>query len=456
MRFLTPSAGPAPDGGRVRLRTLNLIRWIAVAGQTAAVVIVHVSLGYELPIVPVLLLIAASVGVNLHAVLGHRGGVWLSDRPAAIYLAYDLVQLSALLALTGGLANPFAVLILAPVTVCASVLSRASTMGLAGLAIVATTALGLWHAPLPWTGGGLDLPWLYILGIWAALVVGVAFISAYVFSLAEEKQRMSDALSATQMALAREQRLSALGGLAAAAAHELGSPLGTIAVVARELAQEVPDDSPLKEDAELLLQESARCREILARLAARPDDDGGAPFNRLPMSALAESAAQPFQRDGVTIRTTTAPRDDSPEPTAERKPEILHAVGTLVENAARFAAAAVELQVRWDRGSAELAIRDDGPGFDADLLPYLGEPYLSGDRDDAGGRRGGENMGLGIFIARTLLARTGAEVSFANHSGGGAEVTVRWPRERLESETRGAPARGSAAARRNEDEKVMA
>lgn len=455
LRFLTPTAGPAPDGGRVRLRTLNLIRWIAVAGQTAALVIVHVSFGFELPLIPAFLLVAASVGVNLHAWWAHRGGVWLGDRPAAIYLGYDLVQLALLLALTGGLANPFAVLILAPVTVCASVLSRTSTIALAGLAIVAATALGLWHAPLPWSGGGLNLPWLYTLGIWVALVMGVAFISAYVFSLAEEKQRMSDALSATQMALAREQRLSALGGLAAAATHELGSPLGTIAVVARELAQEVPEDSPLKEDAELLLQESRRCREILARLAARPDADRDAPFDRLPLTALAESAAQPFRRPDVSIETVAAPQDGSGEPSAEPKPEILHAVGTLVENAARYAARRVELRAGWDRSVAELAIRDDGPGFDPDLLPYLGEPYLSGERADAQARREGVNMGLGIFIARTLLARTGAEVGFANRAEGGAEVTVRWPRESLEAPS----GRGSAwppAGAHGNDEKVMA
>ena len=234
LRTLTPTTSAVADGGRVRLRTLNLIRWIAVGGQSAALAIVYVGLEYPLPIVPAMLLVLVAVAVNLQAAWSHRGAPWLTDRGAAVYLAGDLVQLSALLALTGGLANPFALLILAPVTVSASVLSRSSTLVLAGLAIVAASVLAVWHVPLPWGNGGLDLPSLYIGGIWVALVLAVGFIAAYVFSLAAEAQRMSDALSATQMALAREQRLSALGGLAAAAAHELGSPLGTIAVVARE------------------------------------------------------------------------------------------------------------------------------------------------------------------------------------------------------------------------------
>jgi two-component system sensor histidine kinase RegB len=422
-----------------------------VGGQTAALAIVYVGLEYPLPIVPAVGLLLVLVAVNLQAAWSHRGAPWLTDRGAAVYLAVDLIQLSALLALTGGLANPFAILILAPVTVSASVLSRSSTLALAGLAFLAATILALWHLPLPWANGGLDLPSLYIGGIWAALVLAVGFIAAYVFSLAAEAQRMSDALSATQMALAREQRLSALGGLAAAAAHELGSPLGTIAVVAREIRSEVPKGSDLEEDADLLLQESQRCRDILARLAAQPESDQeDAAFWALPLSAVAQSAAQPFQRDDVALQVRTDPRDDSEQPTLQRKPEILHAIGTLVQNAMGFAASTVVLEARWDARTAELAILDDGPGFDPQILPYLGEPYLSTRRQDSGG----ENMGLGIFIARTLLARTGAEVVFDNRPQGGAQVTVRWSRARLTEAASGGGATWRAQRPERQDERV--
>jgi two-component system sensor histidine kinase RegB len=312
---------------------------------------------------------------------------------------------------------------------------------LAGLAVLAASMLAVWHLPLPWPGG-LPLPALYIGGIWAALVLAVTFIAGYVFSLAAEAQRMSDALSATQMALAREQRLSALGGLAAAAAHELGSPLSTIAVVARELASELPDDSPYKEDADLLLHESARCRDILASLAHKPEDDGGQPFNRLPLSALVEAAVAPFDHDTITLAIAQAPRDDSLQPEVTRKPEILHGVGTLVENAMRFARSRVDLEVAWDALEAQIAIRDDGPGFAEGILPFLGEPYLS----SHGHESGGEHMGLGVFIARTLLARTGAEVIFANRPGNGAEVVITWPRAHLEE--------GEHATGRSEEERA--
>jgi len=428
LRLLLPTA-EAPGGGRVRLRTLVLIRWVAVAGQTAALAIVYVSLGYDLPIVPAVLLVAASVAVNLHAGLARPRTAWLGDRAAALYVGYDLVQLSLLLALTGGLANPFSILLLAPVVVSASVLSRDSTLALSVLTVVAATLLALFHLPLPWPGG-LDLPALYILGIWAALVLAAIFIGGYVFSLAAEAQRMSDALSATQMALAREQQLSALGGLAAAAAHELGSPLSTIAVVARDLARELPADSPFREDAALLLHESARCRDILAQLARRPQSDGGPPYNRMPLSALVEAAAPPYAYEGVEVTTTARAADDSPQPEVPRRPEILHGLGTLIHNAERFAESRVVLDVSWTRQAARVAIRDDGPGFAPDILPHLGEPYItSGKR----GESDGEHMGLGVFIARTLLTRTGARVRFANRPDGGAEVVVDWPRGELEA-----------------------
>jgi len=275
-----------------------------------------------------------------------------------------------------------------------------------------------------------------VFGLGLALAVSTVFVAAYVFSMAEEARRMSDALAATQIALDREQRASALGSLAAAAAHELGSPLGTIAVIAKELARDLPPGSPLKEDAELLISQSARCRDILAGLAARPEADGGEPFSRLSLPALLEVAAAPHRDGRVRLVLDSAPAEgaDATPPVVARSPSALHGLGNLIQNALQFARTEVKVVMRWTDTDIIVRILDDGPGFDPGLLDQLGEPYLSG---RAAGREGdasgdGEHMGLGVFIAQNLLGRTGATLRFDNRPEGGAEVMVTWRRPDFE------------------------
>jgi len=406
--------------GRVGLRTIILIRWVAIAGQLSTVLMVEFGLGIDLPLWPALATIAASAVLNLAALLQRRTRPRLPDRDAALYLAFDTLQLALLLFLTGGLQNPFSIMLLAPLTVAATSLSRGSVAVLTGLALVCVAALAMFHQPLHWPGGQVVLPPLFALGQWLALSISATFIAAYVWSVAHEARRISGALSMTQMALAREQRLSALGALAAAAAHELGTPLGTIALVAKEIAREIPDDDPLAEDVQLLQSQVARCRDILAELARRPEADGGEPFERLSIRALIEAAAAPHRHPGKTLVVEAAGTDDLAEPVLARSPEILHGLGNLLQNALEFAASRVVAEAHWDRNQLTIAIRDDGPGFPPGLLSRIGEPYLS--------QRGvkGTHMGLGIFIAQTLLERTGAEVEFGNRTEGGAEVVIRW------------------------------
>lgn len=417
--------------GRVKQRTLVLIRWVAVTGQAATLCVVHFGMGLPLPTVPALGVVAISGLLNLVISGRRRIRARLSDGEATLYLAYDTIQLSALLYLTGGLVNPFAVLILAPVIVSATVLSRISTVGLGALTAASISVLAFFHLPLPWAEEPFTLPPLYLLGIGLALALSTVFIAAYVGSIAEEARRMSEALSATQLALAREQRLASLGALAAAAAHELGSPLATIALTSKEFARELPADSPLREDVELLIGQSDRCRDILAKLSKVPEAKEGLPFERLPVSALVEAAAESHRIPGIKLVLDAAPAeeapDDSPEPELMHSPEIVHGLGNLIQNAIQFARDEVVVRQRWDRNELSVEVMDDGPGFPAYLLQRIGEPYVSSRAE------GGLHMGLGIFIAQNLLERTGAELTFSNRPEGGAKAVVRWKRDAIEA-----------------------
>lgn len=405
--------------GRVRLQTLVLLRWIAIVGQLLALLFVHFGLGFSLPLGWSLIVVGLSTALNVVLFLVYPTAKRLSERGAAGYLAFDLVQLGALLFLTGGVENPFALLVLVPVTISATILSLRSTMLLGLLAFTITGLLAVWHLPLPWSQPGLTLPQAYQAGAFVALVLGMLFIAAYAWQVAEEARRMSDALAATQMALAREQQVSALGGLAAAAAHELGSPLGTIAVVAKELSREIEPDDPLAEDIGLLLSQAQRCRDILARLSQRPSGASeGETFADLGIANLLTMAAEPWRRSGVDFRVRLKQEGEAPR--LPRRPEIVQGLSNLFQNAMEFARSTVIAEVDWDQQSLRIDILDDGPGMNVDILSALGEPYTTS-RPESGG------MGLGVFISINLLRRSGATLGFSNRSGGGARVRVHWP-----------------------------
>jgi two-component system sensor histidine kinase RegB len=411
------------QGGRLHLRTLIMLRWVAAVGQTATVLIVYFGLGFDFPVWFCLGAIAALVVSNAVLARRGRGRPRIRDREAVFLLGFDVVQLSVLLYLTGGLANPFVILIIAPAMVSATILSRAATIGLILLAAVCISLLGRYHLPLPWSGWPIELEPTYLLGIWTALAVAVVFIATFVWSVSEEARRMSDALAAAQSSLAREQRVSALGGLAAAAAHELGSPLATIAVIAKDLSQEVGADEPMAEDVALLLSQSERCQEIIAGLAHAPESAAGDGFGRLALSDIVAAAREPYLQDRSDIAIEIVRESDGGEPEMVYGPEVLHGLGNLIQNALQFANTKVTLSLSWTENEIVVGVRDDGAGFSPAVLATIGDPYISTRSGD------GEHLGLGIFIAQTLLQRTGAELTFRNRDG--AEVVIRWPRDML-------------------------
>ena len=398
-----------PEARHVRLRTLVLIRWVAISGQLVSILVVHFWLAFTLPLGPLLGAVALSAAINLLAAALRPADARLSNAKAAVFLAYDVIQLAFLIALTGGLENPFAILFLVPASISATILGLRSTMALAGLVIICVSIVAFLHLPLPWLDEAPALPRLYLLAIWIAVVLGTLFITAYAWRVASDARRMANALGATQMALTQEQSVSALGALAAAAAHQLGTPLATIAVVSRELERDLPGDSPHLEDAKLLVSEVARCREILGRLSALGEGEVDAPYGRLPVSGLAEAAAAPHRRAGITLDVLAQPPEGphAPEPSAPRRAEILHGLGNVIKNAVQFCTTRVDVVVAWNDQVVTMEVMDDGPGVTPSVLVRLGEPYVSS-------RRKSGRMGLGVFIAKTLLERTGASMSFFN------------------------------------------
>ncbi|MEM1300625.1 MAG: ActS/PrrB/RegB family redox-sensitive histidine kinase [Pseudomonadota bacterium] len=441
-------------GDWVRLRTLVMLRWLAIAGQASAVLFATQILDMDLPLSMCALVISASVSFNVVAHIVHPAEKRLSEQGTLWSQFFDLAQLITMLMLTGGLNNPFVVLILAPVTIAATALKLRSTIWLGLVAMLSVPLMTLVHVPLLMADGTeLAAPLLYQFGIGAALVIGLVFLSLYARRVTVEGYLMNEALNATQIALAREQRLAAIGGIAAAVAHELGTPLATIKLVAGELAREVEDHPELAEDIELIRSEANRCGAIMADLSQGGKDDSH--VKQAPVSAIIDEAAYHHAHRGkeLVVRIDGRTTDDAGEdqPTLQRSPELVHGLRNAIQNAVDFAERTVWIDVTTDDEDLRIAIGDDGPGFSPDILPRLGEPYVSSrSRGDRNSRQGTyKGMGLGLFIARTLLERTGAQLSFANGTDRltwsrqpdekpsmfrhppGAIIEMLWPKERL-------------------------
>ena len=429
---------------RIRLRTLSNLRWLAVGGQSAAVFVVYFGFGFRLPLITSAAVIAASALLNIVLAIRYPASHRLNSREASFYLAFDVLQLAALLFLTGGIENPFVLLFVAPVVIAAATLELADTILLGSVAFVAVSTITVVHRPLPWpAGAALDLSALYQGGIWASLVIGIGFTSIYAWRMASEAARMSAGLTATQLALAREHRLAALGALATAAAHELGTPLGTIAVVARELEHSLPQGTSDSDDVRLLREQAERCRAILARLSNPGEALLGATA-RLPVGALLDDIAGNHRDEELPIEVEIAPANrDEPQPEVWRAPELIHGLGNIIENAADFAGSRVRVEASWDAARIAVAIEDDGPGFAPEIYERIGEPYITsrpgrrafGDEDGPPQDHKHEGMGLGFFIAKVLLEQTGGTVRAVNLPDHGARVSVSWPRGVIDGET---------------------
>ncbi len=427
---------------RVRLKTQILLRWIAVAGQTGAALVAALVYGLIFPTGLVAITIGAAGIANLLAAFLLPATRRLSEGESTAMLVFDIVQLSVLLWLTGGLDNPFALLMLAPVTISATMLRLPGVLLIGGLALVSVTVLWLWSLPiLSPQMTALSSPELLRFGFWLALATGITFIGLYVRRVTLERQAMGDALAATQLALAREQKLTDLGGVVAAAAHELGTPLATITLTAAELADDLSDQPERAEDAALIRAEAMRCRDILRSMGRAGKEDTH--LRQAPLEAVVREAAEPHLARGREVVFAVGAEPEATgsaeaQPVIHRRPEIVHGLRNLIQNAVDFAGERVEIDLSWTRDSVMVTIEDDGPGFPPGLIDRIGDPFMRSRR-----RPGYEGMGLGLFIAKTLLERSGARLSFANGgerlrasgaAAGGAIVMVAWPRDTIEAQ----------------------
>jgi two-component system, sensor histidine kinase RegB len=439
-------------GDWVRLRTLILLRWMAIIGQLATLTVADRFYHMLLPLGFCYLTVGASIIANLVSIFVFPENKRLSEAEAMLTLLFDLSQLSFLLYLTGGLTNPFALLILAPVTISASALELRTTLLLGGLSILFVSLISFLHVPLRFADGSvLTIPWLFEFGFWLSIVIGILFLGLYSRRISTEIRSMSEALLATQMALAREQKLTDLGGVVAAAAHELGTPLATIKLVSAEMMQDLADQPDLLEDAKLIRDQADRCRDILRSMGRAGKDD--LLMRSVPLDQMLREAAEPHQARGkeIVFDLFPTPEAKGKQPMVLRRPEVIHGLRNLIQNAVDFSRSTVWIDGEWNDEAITVRVVDDGEGYPPQVIGRIGDPFVRrrNSAQDLARRPEYEGMGLGLFIAKTLLERTGAELTFANSADPflrpnerparcGALVEVIWPAGLLTAQTEGA------------------
>jgi two-component system sensor histidine kinase RegB len=421
-----------PVSGRFGAALLVKLRWLILLLELAILLAAAYGFHLRFPIEPCLAVVAVSAALNLGFSYGPLAKLKTTGTAYAAQLGFNIIQATVLLTLTGGVSNPFCVLLITPASLAAATLKDGRALAVCLLAAASVVFMAIWSWPVPWPYiGGPMIPPLMRYTSAVAILAGIGVTAGYAWGVAREAARMELALNFTQTVLAREQRLSALGGLAAAAAHELGTPLATISIVAKEMVREIAGGS-LREDAELLVSQAERCREILRRLTEEPETDD-AVHARMTLLQLVNEVIESHRETTVRVEALVAGPPNTRPPEIRRMPEVLHAMTSLVENAVDFARSEVLVSVRFDEASILVEVRDDGPGFAADILVKLGQPYVTSRPGAERSRSGHIGMGLGFFIAKTLLERTGAAVDFRNGRGGGAIIAARWPRAAIEA-----------------------
>lgn len=410
----------------IRLQTIVWLRWLAVAGQTATILLVAFGLNFPLPLLTCAVLIGALAVANLFLSARFPSTYRLEPWEATLLLAFDLLQLTALIYITGGLSNPFAPLICVQVIIAFASQPMKHSLMLLAFALVCVTAIAFSPFPVPWyPGETLPIQLIIHVGIWCSIVAMMLFAAFYAYRVSHEANQLADALAATELVLEREKHLSQLDGLAAAAAHELGTPLATISVVAKEMERELGNDERFGEDVALLRSQSERCRDILRRLTSL-SAEGEEHLRKLPLSSLIEEVMAPHREFGIKLRLIEK-SSRSGEPVGARNAGIIYGLGNLLENAVDYARELVTVTSSYDAYQVKVVIEDDGQGYAPDILARIGEPYVTKRQNET--RAGG--LGLGLFIAKTLLERSGAVLTFENRvtDGQGARVVVVWPRE---------------------------
>ena len=404
-----------PLSSNILLSNLIKIRWIAIGGQLFAILLVFFYFNIPISVVACLSIVFISGSINVYSLITDKINNYLSDKEAFYFLLFDTTQLGILLYLTGGIYNPFSLLLIAPLIISASYLPIAYSIGLLFLSILSVILISNFYLPIGWNES-FNVPKLFRYGLTLSLIISLIFISIYVYLFANSSRRISEALSQTRSTLENQKKISEIGSLSAAAVHELSTPLNTIFLVLNDLREEesVKNNNNIKKEVDLLKSQAERCRNILLTLSKNPENLKDNFFDKTTISNLVKINFDKFNNRNISLEINLMSNQD--EPLILFKDELVYGIGNIIQNAIQHAISKIIINIFWNQKDFIIIVSDDGIGFTDETFDQIGQPYISKQKN---------GMGLGIFIAKNLIENIGGSISFKNINDNGASVEIK-------------------------------
>jgi len=403
----------------ILLSNLIKIRWIAIIGQLSAILLVFFYFNISIPLISCILMVLISLSINILSFFRNKKKKYLSDKYAFYFLSFDTIQLGILLYLTGGIYNPFSLLLIAPLIISASYLPISYSIALLILSIFGVCIISNLYLPIRWEETFI-VPIYFTYGLTLSLIISLIFISIYVYLFANSSRRISEALSQTRSALANQKKVSEIGSLSAAAVHELSTPLNTIFLILNDLLEEesVKNNNDIKKEIDLLKSQADRCRNILLTLSKNPENLKDNFFNKTTISNLLKINFDKFNDKKIILKINLRSKEN--EPLILFKDEIVYGIGNIIQNAVQHANSKIYVDIFWNQSEFIINIVDDGLGFKQETIDQIGKPYISKHKT---------GMGLGIFIAKNLIENIGGSIFCKNLKDFGASVEIKIKRD---------------------------
>ena len=404
------------------------LRWIAIIGQLITVNSVYFIFNFQFDLILENLIILIGIISNLYLIYINKN-TQLADKPAFFFLLIDLLQLSLLIYLTGGVVNPFSIFLVIPTIFSSSNLGLRSNFLLVAITVLIIIILTFFYNPLPYPlneNFTIDLHYYYSIPV--SLIIALMFLNYFALSFGTESRLRKEALNKMEEIMSKEHRLLSLGGQAAAAAHSLGTPFSTIKIITSDLIKQFKENSEIKKDIELLASQIDRCSEILKRLTLNPIIEDDFIGTNLTMSHYVGEIVKSFQE--ISKKNFIINYDqDSNILNFSKSIEIIYGLRNFIGNANKFAKNKIFITIKSDNDFTEIIIEDDGYGYPKDVLSKIGEPYVKSVQSSIKSKSG---LGLGIFIGKTLLEKNYASILCKNsETRGGAEVNIKWRNQDL-------------------------